>query len=66
MEDAVIISMEAVMAKVEEIKAKAKLINIMLDAATGRMTTKIKRSLQLALSSIWRISLCLGTKEALM
>ena len=35
MEDAMIMPMDAITATVEEIKAKAKLINIMLDVATG-------------------------------
>ena len=40
-EDAVIIPMEAITAKAEEINAKAKPINRILDAATGRMTASI-------------------------
>ena len=65
MEDAVTMLMEAITAKVEGIKANAKPIYRILDTATGQMTAKINRSMQLMLNSIWQILLYLGMKEAL-
>ena len=64
MEDAVIMPKEAMAVKVEETKLKAKLISRILDAVIGWTTAKIKTRLQLVLSNIWRILLCLGMKEA--